>query len=330
MLSRFDGTPLPGQPLILVLGDDLDDEDHDILFPALRALGVSVVRVHPHDLTVGMDDNAIGFSVAGIELNPSLVLGWVLDDLLLLGMAHLDAFAAAGIPVINHALTLFRAQDKAVCSAHLASHGIAGYPVITGRDPDALERWLQETGRSVMKPVSGFGGEGLTLIDNPADARVAVDKLKNAPASYYAVPYINNPGRDIRVYTVNHHPVFAMYRYAPDGGWITNVRAGGGIAMCPLTAEIASLAEKASRACGTLIGGVDIGENTTTGGLVVYEVNSCSTLEPPVIEQVALFLADAARDYDSALRAWRPSAIYDTLNEDPALFHPSKHAQLRR
>ncbi|SDL63765.1 L-2-aminoadipate N-acetyltransferase [Corynebacterium mycetoides] len=331
MLSRIDEQPNPHHPLIVVLGDNIDDEDHDLLFPALRARGISVVRIHPHELTVEMDDTAIRFSAAGLELNPALVLGWVLDDLLPIGMSHLDAFAAAGIPVINDALTLFRAQSKYVCSAHLAARGIAGYPAITGREADILETWLRELdAAAVMKPLSGFGGEGLTLISSPADAREVVDKHAHAPASFYAVPYIDNPGRDIRVNTINHRAIFAMYRYAPEGGWITNVRAGGGIAMCPLTPDIAALAEQASRALGTLIGGIDIGENTRTGGLVVYEVNSCPTIEPPVIEQAADFLAAATRDLDSALRTWQPSKIYDTLDEDPALFHLSKRAKLRK
>lgn len=36
MRSRLDDPLDPDRPLIMFLGDDIDDEDHDILFPALR------------------------------------------------------------------------------------------------------------------------------------------------------------------------------------------------------------------------------------------------------------------------------------------------------
>lgn len=331
MLSRFDEQPNPDHPLVLFLGDDIDDEDHDLLFPALRAHDISVVRVHPHELVVEMTDGDISFSAAGQGLKPDLVVGWVLDQVLTLGMAHLEVFQRAGIPVINDALTLFRAQNKYVNSALLATGGALGYPVIIGRDPAALTGWLEELGGpAVMKPLVGFGGQGIQRIEGPAEVPEFLSDTERNQESYYAVPWIDNPGRDIRVYTLNHQPVFAMYRYAPLGQWITNVRAGGGIAMCPLTEELAALAQQASRAAGTLIGGVDIGENQQTGGLVVYEVNSCPTCEPPVLTELADFLAAAVRDLDSALRTWQPGKVYDQLDEDPGLFHPSKHDVIRR
>ena len=33
MLSRFDEPPRPDQPLIVILSDDTDEEDHNVLFP---------------------------------------------------------------------------------------------------------------------------------------------------------------------------------------------------------------------------------------------------------------------------------------------------------
>lgn len=331
MLSRFDEPPRPDQPLIVILSDDTDEEDHNVLFPALRDRGTSVIRVHPHELVVNIRDRVQSFSAAGLEFTPDLVVGWVLEDLLFPGMAHLEAFAAAGVPVINSALTLFRAQNKYVTSAHLAAERALGYPVITGRDPVALRSWMAEFGGpAVTKPVFGFGGRGLQRADTAADLQPVLTRVEQSGENYYAMPWVQNPGRDIRVYTVNHHAVFAMYRYAPAGQWVTNVKAGGQIAMCPLTEDISALASRASRAVGTLIGGVDIGEDTATGELVVYEVNSCPTCEPPVLLAAADFLAAAARDVDAAVRTWRPAKVYDGVDDDPALFHPSKHGLIRQ
>lgn len=179
----------------------------------------------------------------------------------------------------------------------------------------------------MLKPLSGFGGRGLRRVDGEADIERVVAEVAARGEAYYAVPWIDNPGRDIRVYTINHHPVFAMYRYAPAGEWITNVRNGGSVAMCPVTPELADLARRASEAAGTLIGGVDIGENTATGELVVYETNSCPTCEPPVLRELASFLAALVRDPE-ALETWRPERVHELLDPDPTLFHASKRRLL--
>lgn len=335
MLSRLDDpffTDPAGvqRPLVVFLGDDIDDEDHDILFPALRERGVAVIRVHPEELVIRLDRDRITFTVQGRPLRPDLVVGWVLDELLWPGMAQLDVLARAGVPVINDALTLFRAQNKLLDSSMLAAAGALRYPVISGRDTTELTTWLADLGGpAVVKPLTGHGGRGVERIDAPADRDALLDRIGHDGRHYYAMPWIENPGRDIRVYTVNHRAVFAMYRYAPPGKWITNVLAGGLIAMCPLTEDIARLAEQASRGAGTLIGGVDIAENLHTGELVVYEVNSCPTCEPPALEMIADFLAAAVEDLDSARETWRPTSVHTDFDDSPELFHASKRDRLR-
>ena len=107
------------------------------------------------------------------------------------------------------------------------------------------------------------------------------------------------------------------------------MRAGGDMAMCPLNDALADLARRASEAAGTLIGGIDIGENLDTGELVVYEVNSCPTCEPPVLDALADFLALAVRDLDHARATWLPAHVYQELDSDPVLFHESKRGLLR-
>ena len=335
MLSRLDdpsftGPGGPDRPLVVFLGDDVDDEDHDVLFPAMRDRGVAVIRVHPEELVIRLDRESITFTVDGRPLRPDLVVGWVLDDLLLPGMAQLDVFARAGVPVINDAITLFRAQNKLLDSSLLAAAGALRYPVISGADVRELGSWLDGLGApAVIKPLVGHGGRGIERVRDAAERAALLDRIEKDPHQYYAMPWIENPGRDIRVYTVNHRAVFAMYRYAPPGRWITNVLAGGLLEMCPLTPEIAELAERASRGADTLIGGIDVAENLDTGELVVYEVNSCPTCEPPVLVEVADFLAAAARDPDAARESWRPGRVHTDFDGSPELFHASKRGRLR-
>lgn len=329
MRSRLEDDLEGRRPLILFLGDDLDDEDHDLLFPELRKRGVSVVRVHPLDLVIQLDQDGPVFAVQGRPIRPDLVVGWVLGELLWHGMAQLDIFDRAGITVINDAMTLFRAQNKLLDSSQLSAGGLLRYPVLSGYDHTALVPGFAHNGVTVIKPLHGFGGHGIYRLDSAADYEAFRSEKASLDSAYYAMPWVENPGRDIRVYTVNHHSVFAMFRYAPRGGWVTNVRAGGAIAMCPLTAELADLAARASRSAGAVIAGVDIGEDAETGEYVVYEVNSCPTCEPPVLEMVADFLAEATASYQVACASWKPSRVYTVFDRDPRLFHASKRHLIR-
>jgi len=329
MRSRLDDDLEEGRPLLVVLADDRDDEDHDILFPAIRARGVSVVRIHPYDLVVHLGPTGATFTVDGRPVRPHLILGWVLGELLTPGMVQLDVLRRAGIPVINDAMTLFRAENKLLDSSRLAAHGLLRHPVLAGYDRTALTPGLTRDGVTVVKPLNGFGGQGVARLETAADYDAFRGEEASSDAGFCAMPWVENPGRDIRVYTIDHHPVFAMYRYAPGGDWVTNVTAGGTIAMCPLTPELIDLAARASRAAGTVIGGVDIGEDLETGGHVIYEVNSCPTCEPPVLEEAADFLAAATADLDAAQATWRPRRVRTELDEDPTLFHASKRHLIR-
>jgi len=316
MRSRFDADLDSHSPLIMFLGDDRDDEDHDILFSALRERDVAVIRVHPLDLVVRLDDKGPAFTIHGRPLRPDLVVGWVLDELLWAGMTQLDVLSRAGIPVINDAMTLFRSENKLLDSSQLCTSGLLRRPVISGYDHAALATEFADTlGPTVIKPLHGYGGRGIERLDTVADWDAFLKEDATVDSAYYAMPWVENPGRDIRVYTVNHHAVFAMYRYAPRGGWITNVKAGGQIAMCPVTEDLADLAARASRSANTLIGGVDIGEDVKTGEYIVYEVNSCPTCEPPVLEMVADFLVASAADYEGARSSWRPRRVYSILDQ---------------
>ncbi|WP_114854365.1 RimK family alpha-L-glutamate ligase [Brachybacterium sp. YJGR34] len=318
------------RPLLLVLADARDDEDFALLFPALREHGVDAVRCDPRDLVTRIEDGRLRFSIPGGDVEPALVLGWVLEELLVPGMVALELFVEAGISVVNDAATLFRAENKLLDSARLAAAGAAHHGVLSARDPADLLAWM-ERGHAdvVVKPLSGYGGEGIAHIDGEKTRRRWLDSREETQEPYLVMPYVETGGRDIRVYTINHHPVFAMYRYAPEDSFVTNVLAGGSIAMCPLTAELSDLAARASRAAGTLIGGIDIGEEASTGDLIVFEVNSCPSLEPAVIDDVASFLAATVHDRADALRTWTPSHVHRERDDDPALFHESKRGLIR-
>jgi RimK family alpha-L-glutamate ligase len=306
-------------PLILLLGNDYDQPDHDILFPEVRRLGAEIIRVHPDNLVTQFDSAGTQFLVGGRPIFPDLVLGWVYEDILLRGMSQLEAFERAGVPVINTAHTLFCGQNKYLNSAMLHGAGVGHLPVISGRDEDALVRWADEHGYPlVLKPIVGFGGHGLQRFTDQSGMVGFIRSMRSADEHYYVQPFVPNTGRDIRVLCVNYQAVLAIHRYASQGQWITNTIAGGTPRPAQLTPEVIKIAEAASRAVGALVSGVDVVEDTSTGELRIFEVNTCPSSEPnfsimgrePVtLYELAAFLVAASHDLDNALVTWRPKQV---------------------
>lgn len=128
----------------------------------------------------------------------------------------------------------------------------------------------------VIKPVIGSWGRGVMQIKD-RDTRDAILEIRDITDSphdriYYMQELIKRPPRDIRVITVNHVPVAAMYRKSE--GFKTNLALGASHPEpCETTGQIGELAAAASEAVGGGILGIDMMEDEKRG-LVVHEVNN--------------------------------------------------------
>ena len=86
----------------------------------------------------------------------------------------------------------------------------------------------------------------------------SLERLLGERGMLYIQEFIENPGRDIRVFVVGGTAIGAIYRKAVVGSWVNNLSQGGRVDRCVLTDEQKELAEKASLAIGTTFAGVDI------------------------------------------------------------------------
>ena len=86
----------------------------------------------------------------------------------------------------------------------------------------------------------------------------SLERLLEERGMLYIQEFIENPGRDIRVFVVGGTAIGAIYRKAAAGSWVNNLSQGGSADRCVLTNEQKEIAEKASLAIGTTFAGVDI------------------------------------------------------------------------
>ena len=186
-------------------------------------------------------------------------------------ISMIEHMELSGIRVVNPTYSFRRARDK--YSTQYALSG-AGLPIATTYTTESMERAYrrsQEMGVSVYKPILSSMGKGSLKFDDPEIAYNAFKMLSRVGMPLIVQEYLENPGRDLRVFVVGSEVVATAYKYGGPGEWKTNVAQGGKMVDEPVPEEILDLGVRAAEALGLDYSGVDIME--TPRGPVVLEAN---------------------------------------------------------
>jgi tetrahydromethanopterin:alpha-L-glutamate ligase len=182
----------------------------------------------------------------------------------------LQALEERGLLVVNPASAIARAANKFATSRLLRQSSVpTPRTTVTTSMKEGLKA-LQSYGRAVSKPLFGYKGKDLVLLEERDEAELR-SILEKSGVVYLQEFLESHPPRDIRAFVVGDEVLGAIYRVAPPGTWISNLAKGGMAEPCPITEELADLAARASMAVGALYSGVDLLE--TPEGLMVIEVN---------------------------------------------------------
>ncbi len=176
------------------------------------------------------------------------------------------------VPTLNEPATTFVATHKLATAATLAASDVRVPDVLLALASDRLNAARERFGEeAVYKTAIGTHGGGTWKVgpDDPVNAKVG-----NRYA--FLQELIERDGerhRDVRVYVVGDEIVGAMYRYAPENDWRTNVALGGAVedATPSLPAEVREMARRSAEAIGLDYAGVDLVEGEE--GWFVLEVN---------------------------------------------------------
>jgi RimK family alpha-L-glutamate ligase len=193
---------------------------------AVEDLGHEPVWLRRENTTVSIEDSEVTVDPDVDVVANRLLLSTTSDPAELLGLA--TTFNRIR-PMLNEPDAVLTAIHKFATAATLADWNI--------RVPDAFlglsnERLNSGRGRfgdvGVYKTAIGTHGGGTWKVDltEPVNPRVG-----NRQAFLQdLVERDENEHRDLRVYVVDDDIVGAMYRYAPEGEWRTNVALGGNVA----------------------------------------------------------------------------------------------------
>jgi ribosomal protein S6--L-glutamate ligase len=203
------------------------------------------------------------------------------------------------IPMINSYDSFALTEDKFHTSFVLRNNGVktADYKLCHRDDGHELKKIIKKWDKMVYKPTDGWGGVGLTKIENEANLDMLLPFLNQMDLRYFYVEkFINYDNTDFRVDIVDGEFVSCYGRKANGTDWRTNVTSGGSVFMREANDEIIKVAKKACKATGVDIGGVDIIYDREKEEYIVLEVNGIPAFATPEQEKMGLDFNDKKID----------------------------------
>ncbi len=203
------------------------------------------------------------------------------------------------IPMINSYDAFALTEDKFHTSFVLRNQGIqtADYKLCHRDDGHHLKKIIKKWDKMVYKPTDGWGGVGLTKIENEASLDMLMPFLNQMDLRYFYVEkFIKYDNTDFRVDIVDGKFVSCYGRKASGTDWRTNITSGGSVFMREANDEIINIAIKACKVCKVDIGGVDIIYDQEKEEYIVLEVNGIPAFATPEQEKQGLNFNDKKID----------------------------------
>ncbi|MFW9846249.1 MAG: RimK family alpha-L-glutamate ligase [Candidatus Thorarchaeota archaeon] len=187
----------------------------------------------------------------------------------------LSALAEMGVIIVNSVSSILLMRNKAESMRKLVSANLPVPRTLITESIDDAAQFVRDNFPCVLKPITGFGGIGVQLIEKDFDNENIYDYLKFhsqmfGKGAFLLQEYIQGPGFDIRAFVLDGKVLGTMQRVS-SGGLLTNIHAGG--TARPNDIDVSDLALRAANSVRGRIVGVDIIPDMN-GDLWVLEVNA--------------------------------------------------------
>lgn len=204
------------------------------------------------------------------------------------------------IPTINNFEAFRVSEDKFKTNQLLRSAGVPTSEFFlcnkndTTKLTEMIETWST---KFVYKPVDGWGGIGMVLIEDIASFNTVLSFLNHTDIKYfYLEKFINYDKTDFRIDIVDGEFVGCYGRQAKSGDWKTNVTSGGSVILREPNDRVVELAKEATKALNMEIAGVDIIYDLDKEDYIVLEVNGIPAFATPDQEKMGLNFNDKKID----------------------------------
>jgi ribosomal protein S6--L-glutamate ligase len=191
------------------------------------------------------------------------------------GSSIVRQFEMQNVFTTTTSIAIVRSRDKLRSTQLLAKVGVGIPKTVFGRETADLDDILEQVGGApvIIKVARGTHGNGVVLAETRKAAKAVMQAFYVEGVSFIVQEYVEeSAGTDIRAFVVNGKVVASMKRQSLDDDFRSNLHQGGEGTTVKLTEEERKTAQKAAKAMGLPICGVDMMRSKR--GPLVLEVNS--------------------------------------------------------
>ncbi len=191
------------------------------------------------------------------------------------GSSIVRQFEMRNVVTTTSSIAIVRSRDKLRSMQLLAKSGVGIPKTVIARETADFEGVLEQVGGApvIIKVARGTHGNGVVLAETRKAALAVMQAFYVEGVNFLVQEFIQeSAGVDIRAFVVNGKVVASMLRQSLDDDFRSNLHQGGEGIPVKLTDEERKTAQKAAKAMGLPICGVDMMRSER--GPLVLEVNS--------------------------------------------------------
>lgn len=212
-----------------------------------------------------------GKEITGVDV----IIPRIRPSLTSYGSSIVRQFEMQNVSTITSSISLVRSRDKLRSTQLLAKAGVGIPKTVVAREAANFDDMLEQVGGApvVIKVARGTHGNGVVLAETKKAAKAVMQAFHVEGVSFIVQEFVaESAGEDIRAFVVNGKVVASMLRKSIDGDFRSNLHQGGEGEAITLTAEERKTAQKAAKALGMPVAGVDLLRSER--GPLVLEVNA--------------------------------------------------------
>ena len=191
------------------------------------------------------------------------------------GASIVRQFEMQNVFTTTSSIALVRARDKLRSMQLLAKSGVGIPKTVFARETADYEGVLEQVGGApvIIKIARGTHGTGVVLAETRSAALAVMQAFNVEGVNFLVQEYIaESRGEDIRAFVVNGKVIASMMRKSKDEDFRANLHQGGVGMAVKLTEIERKTAQKAAKAMGLTVSGVDLLRSER--GPLVLEVNA--------------------------------------------------------
>lgn len=204
-----------------------------------------------------------------------VVIPRIASSLTKYGSSIVRQFEMQNVFTTNSSIAIVRSRDKLRSMQLLAKAGVGIPKTVFARETADLEDVIEQAGGTplIIKVARGTHGNGVVLAETKKAAQAVMQAFYVEGVNFLVQEFIKeSAGTDIRAFVVNGKVVASMKRQSLDDDFRSNLHQGGEGTTIKLAEEERKTAQKAAKAMGLNICGVDMMRSDR--GPLVLEVNS--------------------------------------------------------